>query len=498
MQTFPRYCIFSVMALAGAVASCSSASSPVDDTGTETVDGGAIPGADSALPESDGGSSPDAGSPDGTVPGTDAATTGGEADSGAGGDSGDGGPTKVLGIDPPMGWSSWSFVRKGPTEAVIEAQAKGMHDSGLSQHGFIFVNIDDFYYLDPSKNVDSYGRWVTDTSKFPNGMAAVGDYVHGLGLKFGMYLTPGIPSGAVSRNTPIEGTQAHAADIAITSQWEKNYNFGNVMHYIDYTKTGAQEFVNSWAKLLASWGVDYLKIDGVGSGDVADVQAWSTALKASGRTIHFELSNSLAIADATTWQSISNGWRIDGDVECYCSSTSFPLTNWGNTSRRFTDVVKWGVYSKPNARNDLDSLDIGNGSNDGLTLTERQSIMSLWALSAAPLLLGADLTHLDSTDVGLLSNDEVIAIDQAGVAATQVTAGTTPVWVAKQPDGSLAVGLFNLGGASADVTASWSSLGLTGSANVRDLWQRVDLGSFSGSYKATLPSHGVALLRISK
>jgi hypothetical protein len=420
----------------------------------------------------------------------------GDSGSASGGDGGDGGPTTVLGIDPAMGWSSWSFVRKGPTEAVIEAQAKGMHDSGLSKHGFIFVNIDDFYYLDPSRNVDAYGRWVTDTSKFPNGMAAVGDYVHGLGLKFGMYLTPGIPSGAVSHNTPIEGTQAHAADVAITSSWEKNYNFGNVMYAIDYTKAGAQEFVNSWAKLLASWGVDYLKMDGVGPSDIADVRAWSTALKASGRTIHFELSNDLAIADVTTWQSLSNGWRIDNDVECYCSSSSFPLTNWNNVSARFTDVVKWAGDSKPNARNDLDSLDIGNGSNDGLALNERQSAMSLWALSAAPLLLGADLTHLDATDVGLLTNDEVIAIDQAGVAATQVAGGTTQEWVAKDPDGSLAVGLFNLGGSNATVTASWSSLGLTGSAHVRDLWQRLDLGAFSDSYKVTLPSHGVALLRI--
>src|SRR5882757_10265859 len=136
---------------------------------------------------------------------------------------------------PQMGWSSWSFIRQHPTEAVIEAQAKAMHDSGLVSHGYTYLNVDDFYYLNPGTTVDQFGRWVTDSAKFPNGMAAVASYVHSLGEKFGMYLTPGIPVAAYQQNTPIEGTSFHARDIVSnTTNFETNYNFGNgSMYFID-------------------------------------------------------------------------------------------------------------------------------------------------------------------------------------------------------------------------------------------------------------------------
>jgi hypothetical protein len=414
-------------------------------------------------------------------------------DAGSQSGGGSGGSSSALGLDPPMGWSSWSFVRYNPTEASIRAQAQALHDSHLSDHGYIYVNIDDFYYLDPRQSVDTYGRWVVDAGKFPNGMAATASFVHNLGLKFGMYMTPGIPVAAVNKNTPIEGTTNHASDIAVQGSYEINYNFGNsAMLKIDYSKPGAQQFINSWAALLASYGIDYLKIDGVGSFDIPDVQAWSQALKNSGRQIHFELSNNLAKANGATWAELANGWRIDGDIECYCST----LTTWNNVAGRFNDVLGWQQFSHAGARNDLDSLEIGNGNNNGITTDERRTQMTLWTLSAAPLLLGTDLTKLDTGDLGLLTNDEVIAIDQAGIAAQQLVGGNTQVWSAKQPDGSLAVGLFNLGGGATSVTATWSQLGISGSANVRDVWAQKDLGPFTDSYQTTVPSHGSALLRI--
>lgn len=476
-----------------------TSSSPPVGTGRSSSDGAAssdnatsatssAAGTSGTSASSSGGSrlAGDAGHPD-------ASST---VDAGASTDAADAGAGAGRGVDPLMGWSSWSFIRQKPTEATIKAQAQALHDSGLSAHGFIYVNIDDFYYLNPNTNVDANGRWVVDTSKFPDGMASLADFVHGLGMKFGMYVTPGIPVAAVTKNTPILGTQAHAADIAVTSKTEMNYNVSGSMYYIDYSNSGAQEFIDSWASLLASYGIDYLKIDGVGSFDIPDVQAWSTALKKTGRSIHLELSNTLAFANAATWASLSNGWRVSGDIECYCSSTSYPLTSWANASTRFALAAQWQPFSAPNARNDLDSLELGNGNNDGLTVDERQSVMSLWALAAAPLILGTDLTHLDATDTSLLTNDEVIAINQGGVAAKQVTGGTLQVWSAKEPDGTYAVGLFNLGSSSANVTAQWSSLGLSGAATVHDVWAHEDLGAFSGSYSATLASHASALLRI--
>ena len=478
-------------------AACSSnGPSPVEPTGN---DSGVITASAGDSGPDVGTGSADSGAPDATKPdASPSSPDGGTEDSSL---------PSTLGLDPAMGWSSWSFIRNNPTEASIHAQAQALHDSNLSQHGYVFINIDDFYYENPSQTVDAYGRWMVDPTKFPGGMAAMGTFVHNLGLKFGMYMTPGIPAAAVTQNTPIEGTSYHASDIVLDTndagtpqyQSENNYNYGaNVMLYINYTKPGAQDFIDSWANLLASYGVDYLKLDGVGTWDVPDVQAWSQALEQSGRTIHFELSNSLAQSMGSTWATLANGWRIDGDIECYCSSSSYPLTDWSNVSGRFSDVLGWQAFSHAGARNDLDSLELGNGDNDGLTIVERQTQMSLWALSAAPLLLGTDLTSLELGDLALLTNDEVIAIDHAGVPAQRVAGGDTQVWFAPQPDGSVAVGLFNLGGSSSSVTANWSDLGLTGAAAVRDVWARANIGSFTGSFQTTLDSHAVALLRISQ
>lgn len=295
-------------------------------------------------------------------------------------------------LTPPAGWSSWSSVRYNPTDSTIKAQAQAMHDTGLVNHGYTYLNIDDFYYLNPGNSVDQYGRWVIDKAKFPNGMANVASFVHNLGEKFGMYLTPGIPVAAYNQNTPIEGTSWHARDIVSdTTRYEPNFNFHEgAMYYIDYAKNpdAAQAFLNSWARLLGSYGVDYLKIDGVGPSNVTDVTHWSQALKQSGRTIHFELSNRLDINNATTWRASSNGWRIEDDIECYCST----VTTWNKVALRFADLPAWAPWAGAGAWNDPDSLEIGNGNSIGLTAEERRTQMTLWAISSAPLLLGTDLT----------------------------------------------------------------------------------------------------------
>src|SRR5690242_7157208 len=261
-------------------------------------------------------------------------------------------------VTPAMGWGSWSFVRRNPTEATIKAQAAAMKNSGLTGHGFVYVNVDDFYQKCDSNGfvVDSVGRWTVDSAKFPSGMKALGDYIHGLGLKFGVYVTPGIPQNAVTRNTPIEGTSAHAKDIADTSKTEKNYNCKH-MYFINYSKPGAQEYVHSFANMFAAWGADYLKIDGVGAADIRDVQAWDQALRQTGQPINFALSNNLPIANATTWKQLANTWRTQGDVECYCSGqpngVGYPLTDWSHVSARFNTAASWQPYAGPGGWNDL-------------------------------------------------------------------------------------------------------------------------------------------------
>jgi alpha-galactosidase len=405
---------------------------------------------------------------------------------------------------PLMGWSSWSFLRNDPTAAKVEAEASALQSSGLKSAGYSYVNLDDFWYDCPGSqgpDVDQYGRWVTNATTFPpdgseNGIEVVANYVHSLGLKFGIYVTPGISAQAVAQNTPIDGTSYTAGDIA-TSSSENNYNCGGMVG-INYSKPGAQTFINSWADEFASWGVDYVKLDGVGAGDIPDVQAWSTALQQAGRPMALELSNSLAISDAETWSSLANGWRTTGDIECYCGSggSSYPLTDWANVSGRFNAAASWQPYGGPGGWNDYDSIEVGNGSNDGLTVPERQTQLSLWSLASAPLIIGTDLTSLDSTDLGLLKNSAVIAVDQDGIPADRVIdSGNEQVFDKRQGNGTWDIGVFNTDtSASQTFSVSLAQLGLSGSASVTDLWSGAALGTASGTFTTTVPAGGVTLI----
>jgi alpha-galactosidase len=404
---------------------------------------------------------------------------------------------RVLAATPPMGWSSWSALRKNFDESKIEAEAQVMHDQ-LRSHGYQYVNIDAGW----SDHIDAYGRDTWDTTKFPSGIPALADYMHHLGLKLGLYLTPGIPKTAVAANTPILGTPYHAADIADTTT---EGNTTTDAWRIDFSKPGAESYVQSYADQFAAWGVDYLKMDFVGPGGGvhpadtrADIEHWHYALQNTGRPIHLELSNSLSFDYASTWQAFSNGWRIEGDIECYSKCPGF-LTNWGQrASKRFVDAPKWVPFAGPGHWNDLDSLEIGNGDVDGLSPTEKVSIMTLWAIEASPLLLGTDLTKLQAPDVALITNDEVIKVDQAGHPASPLSQATPQqVWVSAQPDGSYVVALFNLDDTNpATVGVDWTQLGLSGTADVRDLWAHTRVGRHTTGFAAALPPHGSRLLRV--
>jgi hypothetical protein len=404
-------------------------------------------------------------------------------------------PVGRVAVTPPMGWSSWSSLHKNISEDVIKAQAKVMHDQ-LRGHGYLYVNLDAGW----SDHQDGYGRDTWNSTRFPHGIPALADYVHSLGLKLGIYLVPGIAKPAVAANLPIYGTPYHAADIADTSTLGNT--LGNAWR-IDFGRPGAAEYVQSQADLLASWGVDYIKMDFVGPGggknpadNRADIEHWHHALLRTGRPIHLELSNSLSLADVDTWRKYSNGWRIEGDIECYSHCPG--LTNWdARVVRRFTDVPPWLPFAGPGHWNDLDSVEIGNGATDGLSADEKQSMMTLWAIESSPLLLGTDLTRLDPNELPLITNDEVIAVDQAGRPAHPVSQATPrQVWFATLPGGARVVALFNLGGEPATVTANWSDLGFGGTATVRDLWTHRSLGATPDHFAASLAPHASRLLLV--
>jgi hypothetical protein len=301
------------------------------------------------------------------------------------------------------------------------------------------------------------------------------------------------------QNTAIEGTPYHADDIATTAG-EKNYNCKGMVG-IDYSKPGAQAFIDSWADQWASWGVDYVKLDGVGTPDVPDVQAWSDALRQTGRPIHLELSNSLDINNAATWQRLANGWRTGGDVECYCgkNGASYPLTDWSHVSARFNQVASWAPYGGPGGFNDYDSIEVGNGDNDGLTVDERKTQMSLWALASSPFILGTDLTNLDPGDLALLKNTDVLAVDQDAIDATRISdSNGRQIFAKQEPNGDEIVGLFNTNGAPQVISTSASALGLPAGTDyfVKDLWTHQTTET-AGDIATSVPPHGVALYRIS-
>ncbi|WP_084717992.1 fibronectin type III domain-containing protein [Streptacidiphilus carbonis] len=422
-------------------------------------------------------------------------------------------PAAVLADKPYMGWSSWSlestnFPGYGGegwlTEANVLQQANVVA-SKLKSHGYDYVNVDAGWNVDNGKNVsDGYARPTADLNKFPHGMKYLGDQLHAKGLKFGIYLAVGLYQDYYNDgNTPIYNAPGCSTKDIVYPDLRKTSGWDNVSYQLNFASPCTTKYIQSIADELAGWGVDFLKIDGVGPGsnqgdaahnNVPDIEAWHTALQATGRPIQLTLSWSLSHTQAATWQQNSNGWRVDTDVECYCNT----LTTWNNSVKeRWNDVVQWIPDAGPGHWNNLDSLDVGVGAMDGLTDPERQSYETLWAIESAPLFSGDDLTKLDSYGLKLLTNDEVIAVDQAGNPAKPVSQTTDQqVWYSRNANGSYTVALFNLGSGYSDVTADFSDLGISGKASARDLWSHKTLGSFSGSITENLPPHGSRLLTV--
>ncbi|MBG6105296.1 hypothetical protein IW249_005710 [Micromonospora vinacea] len=418
---------------------------------------------------------------------------------------------------PFMGWTSWTMQSsKYPglnpdgdysylTEANVLKQTDALATK-LKPYGYQYVNIDAGWWRnnDWVPRFDQYARQTPDPVRFPRGMQAVADHIHGKGLKAGIYLPVGLEKEAYAGGAaPIWNAPGCTTadivypDLRTTNGWDSAYK-------LNFDNPCAQKYIDSQAQLFADWGYDFLKLDGVGPGsfksgdnydNVADVAAWQRAIATAGRPIHLELSWSLDINHAADWKRYSNGWRIDTDVECYCNT----LVSWENSvDDRFDDAPAWSRKAGPGGWNDLDSLNVGNGEMDGLTKAERQSYATLWAISKSPLYTGDDITRLDDYGLSLLTNREVIAIDQNGGApARPVTpAGDQQVWGAKNPDGSYTVALFNLADAPASVTAHWASFGFTGNASVRDVWNRRDLGPQKNAITAALPAHGSRLFTV--
>jgi alpha-galactosidase len=369
-------------------------------------------------------------------------------------------PTKAsdhgLALTPPMGWNSWNKFGCNVSEELIEGAADAMVSSGMKEAGYQYVVIDDCWQV----SRDGSGNIVADAQRFPSGIKAVADFVHSKGLKFGIYSDAGVKTCA---GRP--GSSGH--------------EYQDALQY-------------------AAWGVDYLKYDWCHTGTANAEWAYTTmrdALSASGRPIVFSLCE-WGKAKPWLWATdVGNLWRTTGDIsDCWDCQKKDALS--------FVKIVDLqdGLesYAGPGHWNDPDMLEVGNG---GMTITEYRSHFSLWCLLAAPLIAGNDLKNMPAEIKEILTNKEVIAVDQdaLGVEGRRVRKdGEAEVWSKQLGDGGRAVILFNRGAADAQISVSWQELGYPAhlNAGVRDLWMRRDLGKFNGRFETKVPSHGVVMIKV--
>jgi alpha-galactosidase len=356
---------------------------------------------------------------------------------------------------PPMGWNSWNKFAQSIDDAVVRGVADAMVSSGMKDAGYVYINIDDTW----EGERDAQGN-IQSNKKFPD-MKALSDYVHGKGLKLGIYSSPG-PNTCAG----YEGSYGHEEQDART---------------------------------FAAWGIDYLKYDWCGARNLyrdeempAVYQKMGDALLATRHPVVYSLCQ-YGRQDVWKWGADAGGnlWRTTDDIR----------DSYDSMSKIGFNQDELAAYARPGHWNDPDMLEIGNGR---MSDTEYKTHMSLWSMLSAPLIAGNDLRNMTPAIHDILTNREVIAIDQdkGGKQATRVSkSGEQEIWMKQLADGARAVGLFNRSDKDATITVTWTDLGIQGTPkHARDLWEHTDikLEKKTPEYKATVPGHGVVLLRIGK
>lgn len=431
-----------------------------------------------------------------------------------------------------MGWNSWDCFATTVTEGQAKAHADIMADK-LLRHGWNTLTVDiqwyepgaqsasyrgNDYLTERERNryrgiavlaMDEWGRLLPAPNRFPSaadgaGFKPLADYVHAKGLRFGIHLMRGIPRQAVAANTPIKGTEHRAAEIADKVNlcpWNPD------MYGVDMSKPGAQEYYDSVFALIASWGVDFVKVDDLSRPylrNEPEVEAIRRAIDRTGRPMVLSLSpgeTDLAGADHVVRHA--NLWRISDDF----------WDRWPLLLEQFERLRKWAPYAGPGHWPDADMLPLGT-LEQGRRLTrftrdEQITMLTLWSIARSPLILGADLTKLDDATFALLTNDEVIAVDQASTNGHPLFNHDGMIaWIADVPNSTdkyLAV--FNTkdrasvkdAPATGDkVPVSLSELGFSRVSRVRDLWLKTDLPLPAGEFAPEIPWHGAGLYRLSK
>jgi alpha-galactosidase len=396
----------------------------------------------------------------------------------------------TIALTPPLGWNGWNALAGHLDKQKVLISAHAMVTSGLRDHGWSYINIDDSWQGKREGSLDA----LQPNENFSNIKQMV-DEIHSLGLKAGIYSTPYISSyGSYvggSSDFP-HGGETH--DLI-------KINHQPFMHI------GKYRFETNDAKQMAEWGFDFLKYDW--RIDVNSAERMQDALKKSGRDIVLSLSNNAPFEKVKDWIRVSNMYRTGPDIR----------DSWNDLYMLAFTLDKWGPYGGPGHWNDPDMMVVGNVATGldlhptRLTPDEQYSHISIYSLLAAPMLIGCELDKLDSFTLNLLSNDEVIAINQDPLgkpARLLADENGVQVWVKPMEDGSYAVGLFNTDnyGKTPQSYFRWgnekpklfefdfSKVGLNGKWKLRDAWRQKTLGTFKGRFKTTIPFHGVVMLRM--
>jgi hypothetical protein len=414
---------------------------------------------------------------------------------------------------PPMGWNSWDGFATTVTEPQVQAQANFMAQN-LRQHGWQYIVVDiqwyephatGFDYHQGAKlEMDEYGRLLPATNKFPSalngqGFKPLADYVHRLGLKFGLHLMRGIPRQAVAAKTIIKGTPYTAEDIADTNSiclWNTD------MYGVDMSKPGAQEYYNSVFSQFAAWGLDFVKVDDLSRPyHTAEIEGIRKAIDQTGRPMVFSTSpGATPLADGENVSLNANMWRISDDF----------WDQWSLMFDQFARVRDWTPFRGAGHWPDADMLPIGillmGKTRTHFTRDEQYTLMTLWSIARSPLMIGADLTKLDSFTLSLVTNDEVLAVNQNSSDNHELFhRDGFYAWSASVPGSNdLYLALFNTNpqspsnsGTGEPAPIKLTELGLDRRARVRDLWLQTDLGNATNEFAPVLKSHGAGLYRIS-
>jgi hypothetical protein len=411
---------------------------------------------------------------------------------------------------PVMGWNSWDFYGTSINEACAKAQANYLA-SNLLAHGWNLVTVDiqwyqptatGFTYLSGATlSMDSYGRLTPATNRFPSAIGGAGfkplaDYVHALGLKFGIHMMRGIPRQAVTQNTPVFGTTNTASqivDVSSTCAWNSD------MYGVDPTQPGGQAYYDSLLALVASWGVDFVKIDDFSRPyHLQEIEAIRAAINKCGRAMVLSTSpGATPLGLGAHVMQHANQWRISDDF----------WDNWTALYEQFQRLHDWTPYRGPGHFPDGDMLPLGKvsggntnatGRSTYFTTNEQYTLMSLWAIARSPLILGADMTQMDPFTLSLLTNDAVMAVNQYSCHNRQLFRTNDLIaWTADAANSTNKyLALFNATSNTAPIPVDLTSLGYTNACAIRSLWDGVDLGSFTGAFVTALPAHCGALYRL--